>query len=87
MFAVESWRESVIDCLLIVIEPLEFFAGQHVTDDGAGDDGTEGEVLEGVVWPEGDAWGSLDDEHGVFVAHSVTAFDIDAWFVGDDHPG
>ena len=72
VFAVESWRESVIYGLLIAIEPLDFFFRQHFLDDRAGDDGTEGEVFEGVIWAERDALtfgisleGCLDDQHGI----------------------
>ena len=42
-------------------------------------------MLEGVVGTEGDAFGGGNDEEGVFVAHAMTAFDVDAGFVGDGH--
>ena len=85
MVGVEEGCQALEDSLLVGVEPLALVVGEHLHEDGRGQDGTEGQVLEGVVGTEGDAFGGGNDEEGVFVAHTMTAFDVDAGFVGDGH--
>ena len=72
---VEEGCQALEDSLLVGVEPLALVVGEHLHEDGRGQDGTEGQVLEGVVGTEGDAFGGGNDEEGVFVAHTMTAFD------------
>ena len=85
MLFVHSGSKALIHSILVVVEPLAFLLGQHLHKDGRGEDGAEGQVFEGVIGSESDAFGGGNDKHGVFVTYAVASFDVDAGFIGDDH--
>ena len=87
MFFVQPWRKSLIDSLLILVEPLKLLLGEHIDKDGFCENGAKGKLFKGIVGTKGDTVGVEDHEHCVFMAYTVTALDVDAGLVSDGHAG